>query len=235
MYISQSAVLALYASGRTTGLVLDSGDGVTHSVPIYEGYVLPHATLRMDLAGRDLTNHLARLLTERGYSFTSSSELEIVRDIKEKCCFVRNEGDPLNDEIKYQTPDGMQITIGSERHRCTEAMFTPSLIGCEHNGVHQQVFETIMKSDLDLRRDLFGNVVLSGSNTMFKGFSQRLQKELEKMCPEKVIVKVIDPLKNAVWLGGSILSSLATFQQMWTSKEEYDESGPSVIRRRPCW
>ncbi|KAL7411081.1 actin-related protein [Mrakia frigida] len=266
LFTSVQAVLALYSSGRTTGIVLDSGDGVTHAVPVYEGFSMPHAIRRVDIAGRDITHHLQLLLRKSGSNLSTSAEMETVRTIKEKSCYValnpakeekellasssaaaaagtsskggaggdsRIAGGGRSGVEEFRLPDGRVIKLGSERYRAPEILFNPELIGQESVGVHQLVVDSISRADLDLRRSLFSNVVLSGGTTLCKGFGDRLLNEVKKIALKDIKIKIYAPpeRKYSTWIGGSILANLATFKKMWVSAEEYQED-PDIIHKK---
>eukprot|EP00915_Cephaloidophora_sp_WS-2016_P005582 GHVH01007414.1.p1 GENE.GHVH01007414.1~~GHVH01007414.1.p1 ORF type:complete len:378 (+),score=62.34 GHVH01007414.1:246-1379(+) len=241
-FIQIQAVLSLYASGRTTGLVMDSGDGVSHTVPIYEGYSMPHCVERLDLAGRSLTDYMVKILNYRGHQFTTTAEHEIVREIKENLCYVtqdyeaevKKSEETDECEANFELPDGNSISIGQERFQCPESLFQPSLMGREAVGIHMITYNSIMKADLDIRKDLYQNVVLSGGTTMYDGIGERMTKEIQALAPSSMQVKVIAPpeRKFSVWIGGSILSSLSTFASSWITRDEFDEVGPSIVHRK---
>lgn len=237
-YVAIQAVLALYAAGRTTGLVLDSGDGVSHIVPVFEGYSLPHAIKRLDLAGRDLSEYLISLLTERGYSMVSSSEREIAREVKEKTCYVaydfQNELTKPQTALQtsYELPDGSILTLAHERFRCPELLFQPALRGKEQPGLHEALYQCVRTCDMDIRKIMYQNVIMAGGCTLFPGLGERLGKELGQLV--SVPVKVTSPAerKYSVWQGGAVLASLSAFQDSWVLRAEYEEAGAGVVHRK---
>lgn len=244
-----TGALPLYATGYTSGCVLDSGDSVTHVVPVYKGYTFPSANGRMDFGGRDLTEYLAVLLSAWGHSFTSSSELEIVREIKEKLTYVA-----LHEELKpsrnlglgstYVLPDGNTVAMESERFQCPEALFDPSLLGIRVDGVHECTHKAIAFCDRRFHRTLYSNIVLAGGNTKFPWFAERLMKEISALVSPDVRVGVVGYKghaqrgsflkRSSAWAGGSILASLSTFSDMCISRAEYEEHGPSIVHTQCC-
>ncbi|KAJ7846139.1 actin family [Mycena leptocephala] len=236
-YMQIGAVLALNASGRTTGVVVDSGEGVTHSVPVYEGFPLRDGIRRLSIAGQTVTEQLMKDLAERGYPLVTTAEREILRDIKETLCYVALDFDEelAAEDVEYELPDGQVITIGNERFTAPEALFKPSLVDSDSKlaGIHKTTFKSIASCDDHIQQELYENVVLSGGNTMFGGMAERLQKELSKLAPPSVTVKIDAPpeRKYSAWIGGSILASLSTFQQIWCSKQEYEEVGAEIIHQ----
>jgi actin len=241
-YVCSQGALALYSSGRTTGIILESGDGVTQIMPIYEGYIVPRGCKRLNFAGCDLTELLVQLLMERGYTLNTKSQKEIVRDIKEKLCYVALDFDAemekaaTSSEINrtYELPDGNVITVGNERFRCPEMLFKPYFDGMEYDGIDKTLFDSIMKCDIDVRKDLYANIVLSGGTTMYEGLADRLNKEITALAPPTMKVKIVAPpeRKYAVWVGGSILASLATFPQMVITKDEFEEAELNLLLDR---
>ncbi|RUS20832.1 hypothetical protein BC937DRAFT_94281 [Endogone sp. FLAS-F59071] len=237
LFISIQAVLSLYSSGRTTGIVLDSGDGVTHAVPVYEGFAMPHAIRRIDIAGRDVTEYLQLLLRKGGYNFHTTAEKEVVRQIKEKTCYVAlnpaKEEKEANKSDDFQLPDGNVIKLGAERFRAPEILFQPEYIGLEYPGIHQVVVDSINRADLDLRKSLFANIVLSGGSTLCTGFGDRLLSEVKKLAVKDIKIKIYAPpeRKYSTWIGGSILAALSTFRKMWVSAEEYQEDTEIIHKK----
>ena len=253
--VSIQAMLVLYAQGLTTGLVVDSGDGVTHVVAVYEGFVPQHLTRRLNVAGRHLTQYLIKLLLLRGYAFNSSADFHTVQQIKEQMCYsaydLKKER-KLGAETtvlmeKYTLPDGRVISVGQERFEAPEALFDPSLLELEDKGMAEMVFDVINSADMDIRPDLYKSIVLSGGSTMFPGLPSRLEKDVKDMYVKRILqgdasrqklkVKVEDPprRKHMVFLGASVLGGLmADHDEYWMSKAEYEEEGAARLIARKC-
>eukprot|EP01064_Diplonema_japonicum_P037875 TRINITY_DN9004_c0_g1_i1.p1 TRINITY_DN9004_c0_g1~~TRINITY_DN9004_c0_g1_i1.p1 ORF type:complete len:376 (+),score=54.52 TRINITY_DN9004_c0_g1_i1:50-1177(+) len=241
LFFSVQAVLSLYAAGTTTGVVVDVGDGVTHVCPVYEGFVIPGAVGRSDVAGRDVTRQLQLQLRQRGYNFTTSAELEIVRQIKEQQCYVAymptKEEDLVRtkkfDRSEYRLPDGGKLQLAAERFRPPEVLFDPKLIGSEEMGVAQLLSHSLKKCDIDVRKNLFTKMFISGGSTLFKGFGDRLLSETRRSLPREVMCKLHAPpeRKYTTWLGGAILADLTAFRKMMITAETYKDEGSRCLHK----
>lgn len=231
LFVGVQETLALYGSGRTTGIVIDSGLDVTRVVPVYAGTALKHAQQSSKIGGRTLNEYLKKILSERCCDIDDTNQ---IRCIKEKMCYVAYE---FNSEMtKSQTTSDIDasyesITLSSERFRCPELLFRPHFNGFECDGVDEMVSNAVEKCDSDLHADLLGNVILSGGSMMFSGMSERLEKGLRKQVPAEVTVKVSgkDDRTFSVWCGGSVLATMAAFPQMLVTKDEYTEVGKQVM------
>jgi len=252
--VSIQAMLVLYAQGLLTGVVVDSGDGVTHIVPVWEGICPPTLIKRLNVAGRHMTRYLIKLLQVRGYAFNRSADFETVRQIKEQFCYV---GYDLDVESRlalettvlmqsYTLPDGRVIKLGRERYEAAEVLFKPSLIDVEGDGVHEMLFNMIQDADIDLRPAFYKHIVLSGGSTMYPGLPSRLEKEMKRLYLEKVLKKdkkklskfklrIEDPprRKHMVFLGGSVLADIMKERpEFWISRAEWQEHGANIIAKK---
>ncbi|CAB59802.2 Actin/actin-like protein [Schizosaccharomyces pombe] len=251
VYVAIQAVLSLYAQGLSSGVVVDSGDGVTHIVPVYESVVLNHLVGRLDVAGRDATRYLISLLLRKGYAFNRTADFETVREMKEKLCYVSYDLEldhKLSEETtvlmrNYTLPDGRVIKVGSERYECPECLFQPHLVGSEQPGLSEFIFDTIQAADVDIRKYLYRAIVLSGGSSMYAGLPSRLEKEIKQLWFERVLhgdparlpnfkVKIEDAprRRHAVFIGGAVLADImAQNDHMWVSKAEWEEYGVRAL------
>jgi len=253
MQLQTQAMLTLYAQGLLTGVVLDSGDGVSHIVAVYEGFVPPELIRRLDVAGRHLTTYLIKLMLLRGYSFNSQSDFETVRELKDNLCYVaydiakeRQLAMETTVVIRsYKLPNGDTIKIGRERFEAAEALFNPVLVDCAQPGIAHLIFNMINDASMDLRRAFYSHIVLSGGSTMFPGLPSRLEKDLTQLYLDKVLegkkkglkkfkLRIEDPprRKNLVFLGASVLGDIMkTRKEFWVTKQVYEDEGKRAVHR----
>jgi len=245
--VSIQAMLTLYAQGLLTGVVVDTGDGVTHVVPVWDGFVPQQLIQRLDVAGRHITQYLIKLLMLRGYAFNRTADFDVVRQIKEKFCYVAldiGQERALAQETtclmeSFTLPDVRVIKLGRERFEAAEALFNPSLIDSEKSGMADMVFEMIQEADMDTRSDYYKHIVLSGGSSMYPGLPSRLEKDIRDRYLKDVLkgkeaglkkfkIKIEDPprRKHMVFLGGSVLADIMKErQEFWITKQDYDEVG----------
>ncbi|TPP67450.1 Alpha-centractin [Fasciola gigantica] len=239
MYVAYQPILALYASARTTGIVVDCGEGSTCITPIYDTYYVKNAACRHNVAGNAVTEYLKRLLPDIGCRLFTSAEHQIVRDMKEKLCYVaanyqtetKNAPNNYHLPVSYQLPDGQNVILATERFRAPELLFSGSLNGYEYFGIHKTIWQCIQECEPSLRKDMLGNILLTGGTTMFRGFMERLRTEMIALAPTDTPVNVSAPSNRAstVWLGGSILASLEAFQTLWVTRQQYYEYGSDIV------
>lgn len=241
VFFGTQGVLSLYAFGKTDGLMLESGEGVTQVVPIYNGYKLDHAVEKINFGGGDVSAQLNVLLRKNGNIISLSNEQCLFDEMKRaviellptpaeqdgKADFKR-----VVEEVKYELPDGETINIRSEKVQAAEILFNPSLAGFEFLGLHEMISQSIKRLDLDLRKNMYKNIYISGGNTMINGFPERLGNELSPLVFEKTPVSItaanVDRTVLA-WQGGSAVSQLTAFQNLWISEADFKEHGERIF------
>ncbi|KAJ5074659.1 actin-10-related [Anaeramoeba ignava] len=241
LYLEKAEIFSLLDSGKTSGLILQSGNDSTYCVSIFEGEILNDSFTKMDFAGKSISDYLTKLLNQKdGYSFTTFSEKEIVQNIKEKLGYVALD---FEEEMKkeekliqkdYELPDGQIIQIGKERFLSTECLFKPSLIEMEEDSIDKILYNSIIKTEDEIQKEIIDNIILSGGTTMFSGIKERLEKEINQLIKQEKKIQIISPpeRKYSVWIGGSIFASLSGFFNLCISYQEYDENGPTIIHKK---
>ena len=247
LYIAMTSVLAVYDAGRTSGMAVDSGEIMTNFVPVYEGFAFPNAISKSETGGQILTDYLISLLTEKKYNINTTTKKLKINEIKERYCKVsydfeneiREAGEEGNLEERVKLPDGEEIILEIEKLKCPEALFRPNFLNksdMNMRGLHDECCASIQQIDVEIRKDLYSNIILSGGNTMFEGLPERLTKEIQKLTPSaasnKVKVIALPERKYASWIGATILSSLSNFQCMWITRAEYKETGVSIVHKK---
>lgn len=241
-------ILALFSTGRVTGVALDVGDSLCQIAPVYDGYAIEEQSDKIHFGGRNVTYKLKKLLEARHYTF---NRLDQLNNMKEKVGYVAYDYDSsllAAGQSAVCEVSGKMITVDEERFRCTEILFQPQLYGdeCEgisdggyntpNRGIHQAVFDSIKNCDSDICSNLYANIVLSGGTTLFSGFPERIKKEITALsttiCSTKVEVIAEPNRMYGAWIGGSVIASLPTFPQMLVTRDEYNDAGTDIVHRK---
>ena len=240
IFFASQPLLSLFSTSATSGTVLESGEGVTQSCVVYEGYSIPSSYERYNYGGKDVTEFLRDLLKKKGYHFYNSTELKIINDIKENLCYLeinkRNNSYKKTNHIKsspYYLPDGSNISIGEERILAPELLFNPEYTGKEYLGFTDMIISSINRIDIDLKKSSYENIWLSGGNTSFKELDGKLVNELKNKLGKDYRINIfenekINP-KYRCWVGGNIISTMEVFKTMWVTRYEWNEKGSRII------
>ncbi|KAF8764833.1 actin-like protein 6B [Argiope bruennichi] len=277
-FLSKNAVLAAFANGRSTGIVVDSGASQTSAVPVHDGYVLAQAIVKSPLAGDFISMQCKQHLEENNVEIIPPYLIASKEGVKEndppkwvkktnipevtkswhnymvkqvlqdfQCSVLQVYETQYEKEVvenlptvHHEFPNGYNQDFGPERFQIPEALFDPTNIkGITGTtmGAAQVVTTSVGMCDIDVRPSLYGGVIVTGGNTLIQGFTERLNRDLSAKTPPSMRLKVISSNNAAErrfgsWIGGSILASLGTFQQMWITKQEYDEGGKTQVERK---
>ena len=241
LFFASQPILSLFSTSKTSGTILESGEGVTQSCVVYEGYSIPCTYERYNYGGGDVTEYLKNLLKKRGYHFYNSTEFRLVNDIKENSCFcygnnIKNEiidakKSANKNLINYYLPDGSSISIGDERILAPEILFNPEYIGKEYLSFPEMIISSVNKVDIQLKQKSYENILLSGGNTCFNGLYEQLHTELKNKLIKnmKINLNKTDKPEFSCWIGGNITSTLEIFKKMWVTRNEWNEKGSKVI------
>lgn len=241
LYFATQPILSLFAASSTSGTILESGDGVTQVCSVFDGYSIPSSFIRYNYGGRDITEYLQQLLKKRGHHLNSDTEYLFVKNMKEKFCYSSTGlGDysiikksEIN-KTKVPLPDCKEIILDSEKNIASQVLFLPAIAGKNCLGVHQMVVTSIGKVDLELRTKLYSSIILSGGNSLLKTFGENVHNEVKNLVPRNTKVKTHTPQRPTLsaWTGGSIITSLELFKDMWVTQKDWEENGKNIIHNK---
>ena len=229
--------LSLYAAGISTGISIDLGGDSTQISAIKDGCPVPFRFDKIYYGGNEVNDYLFRLLNFNNKMLSTSKYKSCIEDIKEKSCYVAFDYDEEFKSVEpfdYQLPDNNNLILKEERIRAPEIIFKPSLIGKDDEFGLSNICNNLIEKCIDIKKDLYNRIFLSGGNSMFQGLPKRLEREIKSLALEslKEEVRVIHnsfDAKSSAFIGGAIFSNTSLLKEVSITKEMYEENGSSII------